>query len=145
MSSSVSLDEKFEGIMKNYQFLSAQNEILIKKIHEDAQCGQDLKAQNKYLKNLLGAFLKQNQKMYAEPTRSEYREEEQEASNPLSSSSDDELVRRARMEPIFQANSNDFRDEILEFVGKLDPDEFLEWIHTVEDLLVQRTTLRQEG
>jgi len=55
------------------------------------------------------------------------------------------MMNWARMEPIFQANSNDFRDEILEFVGKLDPDEFLEWIHTVEDLLVQRTTLRQEG
>jgi len=36
------------------------------------------------------------------------------------------------MEPRFQANSNDFRVEILEFEGKLDPSEFLEWMHMVE-------------
>jgi len=70
--------------------------------------------------------------MYAEPTRSQHREEEEEASNPLSSASDDEPIRRARMEPRFQANSDDFRVEIPECEGKIDPDEFLEWMHTVE-------------
>jgi len=29
-------------------------------------------------------------------------------------------------------NSNDFRIELPEFEGKLNPDEFLEWLHTVE-------------
>jgi len=29
-------------------------------------------------------------------------------------------------------NSNDFKVEIPEFEGKRDPDEFLEWLHTVE-------------
>jgi len=29
-------------------------------------------------------------------------------------------------------NSNDFKVKILEFEGKLDRDEFMEWLHTVE-------------
>jgi len=31
-------------------------------------------------------------------------------------------------------NSNDFRVEFPKFEGKLDPDEFLEWLHTVEQI-----------
>ena len=31
-----------------------------------------------------------------------------------------------------QANSNYFRVEIPEYEGKLDPEEFLDWLHTVE-------------
>ena len=31
-----------------------------------------------------------------------------------------------------QANTNHFKVEILEFEGKLDPEEFLDWLHTVE-------------
>ena len=31
-----------------------------------------------------------------------------------------------------QANSNDFRVEIPEYEGKLDPEDFLDWLHTVE-------------
>jgi len=64
--------------------------------------------------------------MYAEPAQFEHGEEEQAASNPLSLSSEDETVRGIRIEPRFQANSNDFGAEIPEFDGKLDPDEFLE-------------------
>jgi len=44
MSSSASLDEKFEVVMKNYQSLSAQNEVLMGKINEDPQRDQELKA-----------------------------------------------------------------------------------------------------
>jgi len=53
------LDEKFKAIMKNSQSLLAQNKILIRKINEDAQRDQELKAQNEYLRKHLGAFLKQ--------------------------------------------------------------------------------------
>ena len=87
---------------------------------------QEPKAQNGHLRKQFGDFMKQKQKIYAKPTRSEHGEEEQAASNPLSSSSRDEPVRRMRIEPRFQANSNDFRVEILEFEGKSDLDEFLE-------------------
>jgi len=38
----------------------------------------------------------------------------------------------ARGEPRFHANNNDFRVEVPEFEGKLDPKEFLDWLHTVE-------------
>jgi len=58
MSTSMGLDETFEAIMKNFRSLSGKNEILMKKINEDAQHAQELKAQNEYLKKLLGAFLK---------------------------------------------------------------------------------------
>ena len=32
------------------------------------------------------------------------------------------------------SNANDFRVDIPEFKGKLSPDEFLEWLHTVEHI-----------
>jgi len=82
--------------------------------------------------------------MYAEPTRFEHREEVQEASNPLSSSSDDEAVRRARMEPRFRANSNDFRVKIPEFEAKLDLDEFLEWMTIVERIFEYKEVLEDK-
>jgi len=53
------LDEKFEAIVKNYQSISAENEILMRKINEDAQRDQELKAANEYLKKQLGDFMKQ--------------------------------------------------------------------------------------
>jgi len=50
----------------------------------------------------------------------------------LDSSSEDEPLRMARPKPRLQANSNDFRVEIPEFKGKLDLEEFLDWMHIVE-------------
>jgi len=50
----------------------------------------------------------------------------------VDSSSEDEPLRMARLEPRFQANTNDFKVEILEFEVKLDPEEFLDWLHAVE-------------
>ena len=50
----------------------------------------------------------------------------------MDSSSDDEPLRMARREPRFQGNTNDFKVEILEFEGKLDPEEFLDWLQTIE-------------
>jgi len=44
----------------------------------------------------------------------------------------------ARLEPRFQANPNDFRVEIPEFKGKLDPEEFLDSMHTVKRVLEYR-------
>ena len=41
----------------------------------------------------------------------------------------------ARLEPKMQANSNDFQVEIPKYEGKLDPEEFLDWLHTVERVL----------
>jgi len=77
--------------------------------------------------------MKQKQKLQEDSERigANYGSEE-EASNALSFSEDDvpfERMRR-RARPTF--NSKDFKVEILEFEGKLDPDEFLEWLQTVE-------------
>jgi len=47
----------------------------------------------------------------------------------------------ARGEPWFQANTNDLRLEVPEFEGKLDPEEFLDGLHTVEEFLIVNTFL----
>jgi len=70
--------------------------------------------------------------MYAEPSRLDHGEEENTVSNPLSSSTEDVPLRRKRREQGPQANSNNFTVEIPKFEGKLDPDEFLEWMHIIE-------------
>ena len=62
MSTGTSLDEKFEAIMKKYQSLLDENEILIRKINEDAQHDQELKAQNEYLRRQMGEFIKQSKR-----------------------------------------------------------------------------------
>jgi len=53
-------------------------------------------------------------------------------SHNLESSSDEEPFRRPRPEQRGQGNSNDFRVEIPEYEGKLDPEDFLDWLHIVE-------------
>ena len=44
-------------------------------------------------------------------------------------------MRRTRREQRPRANSSDFSVEIPEFEGKLDLDEFLEWMHMVKKVL----------
>jgi len=44
MSTSTSLDEKFEVVIKNYQSLLAHNKLLMRKINEGAQHDQELQA-----------------------------------------------------------------------------------------------------
>jgi len=53
-------------------------------------------------------------------------------SHHLESSSEEEPLRGPRQEQRGQGNSNDFRVEIPEYEGKLDPEDFLDWLHTVE-------------
>jgi len=67
-----------------------------------------------------------------ETLQSKPRRQERVSSHDIDSSSEDEPLRMARPEPRFQANTNDFKVEIPEFEGKLDPEEFLDWLHTVE-------------
>jgi len=64
--------------------------------------------------------------MNEEPIYSNPRGQQQVFSHALDSSSDEEPLRRPRPEPRMQANSNDFRVEIPEYEGKLDPEEFLD-------------------
>jgi len=53
-------------------------------------------------------------------------------SRDLDLSNEDELLRMARSELRFQANTHDFKVEIPEYEGNLDPKEFLYWLHTDE-------------
>jgi len=67
-----------------------------------------------------------------ETYQSEPRRQEQVFSHNIDSSSEDEPLRMTRPEPRFQANTNDFKVEIPEFEGKLDLEDFLDWLHTGE-------------
>jgi len=131
MSTSTSSDETFEVVMKNYQSLWAQNELLMRKINEGVECDQELQAQNDYLRKQLWAVLKQKRKMNEEPSLFDTKRQEQVFSHNVDSSNEDEPLRMTRTEPRFQANPNDFRDEIPEFEGKVDPEDFLDWLHRV--------------
>jgi len=63
--------------------------------------------------------------VYASSIGYVHSEEGEAASNPLSSSSKEDHLRRGRREQRQLAISDDFRVEISEFEGKLDLDEFL--------------------
>ena len=107
MSTSLSLEEKLDAVLKNNHEITSSNQEL-------KSYNQDLKAQSEYLRKQLGAFLKQKQKMCEEPLQSEPRRQEQVFSHALDSSSKDEPIRMAKLDPRMQANSNDFRVEIPE-------------------------------
>jgi len=70
--------------------------------------------------------------MNEEPLQSEPRKQEQVFSHNLDSSSENEPLRMTGPEPRFQANTNDFKVQILKLKGKLDLEEFLDWLHTFE-------------
>ena len=75
--------------------------------------------------------MKQNQEANEEPPKFDSKRQEQLFSHTLDSSTDDEPLRMTRPNPQIQANSNDFKVEIPKFEGKLHPEEFLGWLHTV--------------
>jgi len=76
--------------------------------------------------------LKQKQKLNEDTLQSKPRVHEQVLSHEFDSSSEEESIRMTREEPRFQATSNDFKVEVPEYEGKLDPEEFLDWLHIVE-------------
>ena len=123
----MSLEERIDGILETTQEITSSNQGL-------RSSNQELKAQNDYLRKQLGMFLKQKQKMCEEPIHSESPRQEQVFSHTLDSSSKDEPLRMTRQDSQFQTNSNDFRIEVPEFEGKLDPEDFLDWLHRVERL-----------
>jgi len=76
--------------------------------------------------------LKQKQKVNEEPIRCDPRRQEKVFIHNVGLSSKDEPLGIARPELRFQANIVDFKVEIPEFEGKLDLEEFLDWLHTVK-------------
>jgi len=115
----MSVEERLEVFSKQMQEMSVNN--------------QELKAQNECLRKQLGNHMKQKQKLQ-EPSiwiGTDYGHEE-EASNALSFSEEDVPFERTQIRTRPTFNSNDFKVEIPEFEGKLDLDEFIEWLQTVE-------------
>jgi len=104
---SLSLEERFEALTK-------RNEILMETLSQKAQCEQETKAQNEYLRKQLGAFLKQKQQANEEPLQSNSKRQEQVFSHNLDSFSEDEPLRMARPKLRMQANTNYFKVEIPE-------------------------------
>ena len=100
-----------------------------------------MRCQNEYLKNQLTTSTNNQRKsLRSTPSRESSESEqdrEEEDSNPFPSSNDEDRPRARRN----QRNSHpslDFKVEIPEFEGRLDPDEFLEWLQTVERFLSTR-------
>ena len=114
----MTLEEKFVALMKIFRTVSLTNE--------------ELKNENEYLQKQLGDNMKQKYKALESPARSIHGEEE--ASKLISSSSEDKPPRRNRGARRTPNNSNDFKIEIPKFEGTLDPDEFLDWLYTIEGI-----------
>ena len=118
----MSLEEKFETLLKNYEAMRLQNE--------------EIKGQNEYLKKQLGESLKQKRKEVrssrsSNPSGSDQDGVDYGEYNHLNSSSDEEPIRRPRRNVRNPPSFGDIKVEVPKFEGKLDPDEFLEWLQTV--------------
>ena len=134
MSSSVSLEEKVEALIKSYQTILSLNQELKQQNDYMSNANKDLRRQNEYLQRQLDKSMKMKQKALTSPSRSnhgEMREVKRQHCEFEDEAKPRRLPRR-KWHPI--PNSNDFRVDILEFKGKLDSNEFLEWLHIVEHI-----------
>ena len=105
--------------MKNCEFLQAQND--------------EKTAQNEYLRKQLHDSVRQKRRALQSSfsSRTPVRAwEEREEPHPEDSPSEDGYPRHPRRGRRF--NSQDVKVDIPEFEGRLDPDEFLEWLQAVE-------------
>lgn len=120
MSASTTLEEKFEALMMNYESMTTNNE--------------ELKNQNAYLRRQHAESIRQKRRNLVSSSSSSLgsaQEEDNGRNNPhLVSSSEEEPPRRRERRP--QPSLNDFKVDIPDFEGKLDPDEFFEWMQIVE-------------
>ena len=123
---SMSLEEKIEALTISYQTTAQTNAELVQKL-------QELDHQNEYLRKQLKQSMKQKQRILESPTGSNPDDLEEDIESQHSGFEREEEQRRTpRREWRTPSNPNDFRVELPEFEGKLDPDEFLEWLSTVE-------------
>ena len=95
----------------------------------------EMEARVKYLQTQLGQLLREKQRNWRDSPPSSESSETEEASNPednpFDSPSDSSRGARRRTRR-FQEAHHDFKIDISEFEGKLDPDEFLDWLQPVE-------------
>ena len=114
---------KIEALSKNFEYLQAKYD--------------EKEAQNDYLRKQLDTFMKEKRRNLRSSSSSRrigstrLRKGGEEALSD-ESSNEDESPRFPRREPRQNNNFNDFKVDIPEFEGHLDPDDFLEWIQTVE-------------
>jgi len=98
---------------------------------------KEVRGQNEYLKKQLAKPMSNQRKSLRSTPSRESSESEQdredEESNPFASSNDEGRPRARRNQRNSQP-SLDSKVEIPEFEGRLDPDEFLEWLQTVESV-----------
>lgn len=106
----MTMEERFEALMRDHE---------------------ELKSQNEYLRKQLSDSIKAKRRV-VQSSKSSSSSENEEGSNPFGSSSEEERSRRHRSGRRSFSNFNDIKVELPEFEGKLDPDEFLEWLQTVE-------------
>jgi len=123
MGSSMTLEERLEAIMKNCEHLQARNE-------EKAN-------QNEHLRRQLGHSLRQKRRerrssSSSRPPGSAQGEEEEEGPLSGGSQSEGDSPRHPRRERRHTSNSNNFKVNLPKFEGKLDPNDFLELMQTVE-------------
>jgi len=120
MSLSMTLEEKFEALMKSYPTVTAIKE--------------EMRDQNAYLRKQLEQSMKQKQKALESLSSSNLEDESEGAeSQHMKFEAEVEPRRSPQRECcVPPSNSNDFRVDIPDFEGKLDPEKFLNWLSTVE-------------
>lgn len=120
MTANPTLEERFEQLMKSNAEKDAQIE----------QLRRQLDSTMRY--NLRGG-----RSLHSHSETHSVGEESEE--QPLATS-DEEEERRPRRARRPKQPFMDFKVEIPEFEGRLDPDEFLDWLNTVESVRIQRST-----
>jgi len=120
----MTLEERFKALKKNCEYLQTHNE--------------EMANQNAYLRRQLGDSLKQKRRELRSSSSSRppgsAREGEEEEPQTCGSSSEGDSPRHPMRGRRHSSNFNDFKVDISEFEGKLDPDDFLEWIQTFESI-----------
>jgi len=111
--------------MKSYLNISCSNQELQRRLHQS-------KGQNAYLRKRLGKYMKEKQRILESPTGSNLDEVSEAESQHFEYEED--VPRRFvhTKRPAFNTNSNDFKVDMPEFEGKIDPEEFFYWLSTVE-------------
>ena len=88
-------------------------------------------SQTTYLCKQLDQLMKYKQRAMESPTGSCPKDLNEAESQHSRYEEEPQKSARTRR-PIIDLNSNDFRVDIPEFKGKLDPQEFLDWLSTIE-------------
>ena len=95
----------------------------------------ELEAQLKFLQKQLGQLMEEKRRnpRSSRSSSKQHHSDDSERSNPVSNSSEEEFERRPRRPQGQRERSfGDFKVDLPEFEGQLDPDIFLDWLQTVE-------------